>query len=210
MGIAERKEREKQLRREEIIQAAEKVFFLKGFDKSTMDEIAEKVELSKGTLYLYFKSKEDLQLAVAHKAILLLNSVTEGIKTMKENALEKLLSLGRACIEFSNNYPNQMKSIMFLEGFELAQISLSAREIREVIYRDSPVGLVVQIVEQGVREQLIRDDIPAPVIAHTLWMQLLSVVQFVTMKPAFLEMLDLSPASIYESHFELVINGIKL
>ncbi len=209
MGIAERKEREKQQRKEEIIQAAEKVFFSKGFERSTMDDIAERAELSKGTLYLYFKSKEDLRLAVAHKAILLLNFATEGIKTMKENALGKLLSLGRACIEFSNNYPNQMKSIMFLEGFELAQISLSAREIREVIYRDSPVGMVVQIVEQGVREHLIRDDIPPQVIAHTLWMQLLSVVQFVTMKPAFLEMLDLSPASIYESHFELVINGIK-
>ncbi|MCK5137894.1 MAG: TetR/AcrR family transcriptional regulator [Bacteroidales bacterium] len=209
MGIQERKEREKQQRKEKIIQAAEKVFFSKGFDRSTMDDIAELAELSKGTLYLYFKSKEDLRLAVAHKAILLLNSVTEGIKTMKENALEKLLSMGRACIEFSNNYPNQMKSIMFLEGFELLQVSLSAREIKEVIYRDSPVGMVVQIVEQGVREQLIRDDIPPTVIAHTLWMQFLSIVQFVTMKPAFLEMLDLSPSSVYESHFELVINGIK-
>ena len=41
MGIAERKEREKQQRREEIIQAAEEVFFAEGFDKSTMDDIAE-------------------------------------------------------------------------------------------------------------------------------------------------------------------------
>ena len=209
MGVLERKEREKQQRREVIINAAEKVFFSQGFDRSTMDDIADRAELSKGTLYLYFKSKEELRLAVAHKAILHLNSITKGIEAMKENALEKLLSMGRACIEFSNKYPDHMRSIMYLEGFELMQISLSTQEIREVIYRDSPVGMVVQIVEQGVREQLIRNDIPSSVIAHTLWMQLLSVVQFVTMKPAFIEVLDLSPSSVYESHFELILNGIK-
>lgn len=209
MGISERKEREKQQRREVIVNAAEKVFFSKGFDRSTMDDIADGAELSKGTLYLYFKSKEELRLAVAHKAILHLNSITKGIKSMKENALEKLLSMGRACIEFSKKYPDHMRSIMYLEGFELLQISLSTQEIREMIYRDSPVGMVVKIVEQGVREQLIRNDIPSSVIAHTLWMQLLSVVQFVTMKPAFIKVLDLSPSSVYESHFELILNGIK-
>jgi AcrR family transcriptional regulator len=77
MGIAERKEREKQQRREEIIRAAEQVFFSKGFDRSTMDDVAEKAELSKGTLYLYFASKEDLHMAVARKSIHLLREHTQ-------------------------------------------------------------------------------------------------------------------------------------
>ncbi|MEO8168159.1 MAG: helix-turn-helix domain-containing protein, partial [bacterium] len=60
MGIIERKEREKEHRREDIIAAAQKIFFEKGLPSATMDEIAEAAELSKGTLYLYYKSKEDL------------------------------------------------------------------------------------------------------------------------------------------------------
>jgi TetR/AcrR family transcriptional regulator len=64
MGITERKEREKEHRKEEIIDAAQKVFFEKGLLLTTMDEIAEIAELSKGTLYLYYKSKENLYLAV--------------------------------------------------------------------------------------------------------------------------------------------------
>ena len=60
MGTHERKEREKEHRREEILAAAQAVFFEKGLQNSTMDEIAERAELSKGTLYLYYKSKEDL------------------------------------------------------------------------------------------------------------------------------------------------------
>ena len=209
MGIAERKEREKQQRREEIIQAAEKVFFTKGFDKSTMDDIAEHAELSKGTLYLYFKSKEDLHMAVARKAIGMLNSITEGVKKVQGNAMEKLLHMGRACIEFSNSHPDHMKAIMTLEGFELQSISLTIEEMQDMIYKESPVGMVIEIVEQGVGEKLIRSDIPPAMIAHTLWMQVLSVIRFVIMKKSLFEMLDLSPAKVYESHFELVLNGIR-
>ena len=209
MGIAERKEREKQQRREEIIQAAEKVFFTNGFDKSTMDDIAESAELSKGTLYLYFKSKEDLHMAVARKAIGLLNSITDGVNKVQGNALEKLLHIGRACIEFSNSHPDHMKAIMTLEGFDLQSISLTIEEMQDMIYKESPVGMVIQIVEQGVGEKLIRSDIPSTLIAHTLWMQVLSVIRFVIMKKSLFEMLDLSPAKVYESHFELVINGIR-
>ena len=102
-----------------------------------------------------------------------------------------------------------MKSIMFLEGIELKQISFNANQVMELIYQDSPVGMVIRIVEQGVKESLIRDDIPPAIIGHTLWMQLLSVMRFVAMKRAIFDMLDLSSAEIYESHFELVLNGIR-
>ena len=210
MGIAERKEREKQQRKEEIVQAAEEVFLSRGFDRSTMDDIAEQAELSKGTLYLYFKSKEDLHMAVAHKAVAMLAEEAAGIEDGEGNALEKLVRLGRTTVEFSRKYPDQMKSIIFLEGFEMQQLSFNANDFREVIYKESPVGMVVRIVEQGVREKLIRSDIPSIVIAHTLWMQMISVMRFVTNRSIMFQMLELSPAAIYESHFEVVINGIRL
>lgn len=210
MGIAERKEREKQKRKEEIVQAAEEVFISKGFDKATMDDIADQAELSKGTLYLYFKSKEDLHMEVAHKAVSMLTEEAAGIEDGDGSALEKLVKLGRTTIEFSRKYPDQMKSIIFLEGFEMQQLSFNADDFREVIYKESPVGMVVRIVEQGVREKLIRSDIPAIVIAHTLWMQMISVMRFVTNRSIMFQMLELSPAAIYESHFEVVINGIRI
>ena len=58
MSNISRREREKQKRRQEIIDAAEKVFFTKGYDKVTMDEIAQKAEVNKALLYYYFKNKE--------------------------------------------------------------------------------------------------------------------------------------------------------
>ena len=51
-------------RKSQIITAAEGVFTKKGFDEARMDDIAEETGLSKGTLYLYFKSKDDLIIAI--------------------------------------------------------------------------------------------------------------------------------------------------
>ena len=209
MGIAERKQREKQLRREEIVLAAEKIFFSKGFDLSTMDDIAEEAELSKGTLYLYFKSKEDLHMAVARKAIHLLKSVTLQATEGGANALEKLGRMGRACMVFSRTNPDHMKAIIAQEEMIPQTLNITANDVQELVYKESTVETVIQLVEQGVAEKLIRADIPVLLVANTLWMTVLSVVRFVTMKPVLLEALELSQDQILESHFELVLNGIK-
>jgi len=60
MGIQERKERERERRRQQIMVAAKRVFSVKGFNKTTMEDIAKDAELSPGTLYLYFKNKDEL------------------------------------------------------------------------------------------------------------------------------------------------------
>jgi hypothetical protein len=68
--------------------------------------------------------------------------------------------------------------------------------------------MLVKVVEEGIREKLIRSDIPAPLIAHTLWMQMMSVIQFVSTEGSLIAMLDLTPEKVFESHFQLVFNGI--
>jgi len=209
MGIAERKEREKQQRREEIIQAAEKVFYTLGLEHATMDDVADEAELSKGTLYLYFKSKEMLHVEVARRAIILLNSFTSQAADEAENAIQKLGQMGLATIHFSKTFPDQMKAIQNLMAKEPGSMELSTGEVQSIVYSDSSVGRLMQVVEQGIRDKEIRSDIPAPLIAHTLWMQMMSVIQFVNTENALIEILELSPEKVFEIHFELVLNGIK-
>ena len=64
MGTLDRRKREKDKRRNRIIGAAEKVLFAKGYQAATMDDVATEAELGKGTLYLYFKNKEELIIAL--------------------------------------------------------------------------------------------------------------------------------------------------
>jgi len=60
MGIEDRKIRERHQREQLILAAAKKVVAVNGFRKTTMNQIAEEAEISPGTIYLYFKSKEEL------------------------------------------------------------------------------------------------------------------------------------------------------
>lgn len=64
VAVADRRQRERERRRTEIIDAAERLFYTKGFDSVTMDMIADEVELSKGSLYVLFKSKDSLFFAI--------------------------------------------------------------------------------------------------------------------------------------------------
>ena len=86
MGIQERKQRERERRRQQIIVAAKRVFSEKGFSKSTMEDIAREAELSPGTLYLYFKNKDDLYASLSLRILQYLNIRLEDVKKEKDIA----------------------------------------------------------------------------------------------------------------------------
>ena len=91
MGIQERKERERERRRQQIIVAAKRVFSDKGFNKATMEDIAKEAELSPGTLYLYFKNKEDLYASLSLRILQYLGIRIEHVDRDTEgDALTKL------------------------------------------------------------------------------------------------------------------------
>ena len=73
MGTTERKARERVLRKEQIINAAKSVFLEKGFSGATIEDIAKEAELSVGTLYIYFKNKDDLYASLNLRALDILN-----------------------------------------------------------------------------------------------------------------------------------------
>ncbi|MCX6566175.1 MAG: helix-turn-helix domain containing protein [Candidatus Aminicenantes bacterium] len=69
MGVKERREREEQTRLDVILGAAEKVFSEQGYYHTRMDDIAEAAELAKGTLYYYFKSKDEIFFHILEREI---------------------------------------------------------------------------------------------------------------------------------------------
>ena len=70
-------------RKYQILNAAEQVFTKKGLDLARMDDIAEETGLSKGTLYLYFKSKDDLIIAILDRIFRAFSNRLTHAKTTK-------------------------------------------------------------------------------------------------------------------------------
>jgi AcrR family transcriptional regulator len=95
-----RKEREKRARQQDILNAARELFAAKGFQNTTLDEIAQKAEFGKGTLYNYFASKEDIFHAIIDQAIE--NSITMAQECVASSGdlRSKLTTYARANIQF--------------------------------------------------------------------------------------------------------------
>jgi TetR/AcrR family transcriptional regulator len=106
MGIAERKQREKEKRRADILKAAQHLFFSRSFEEVSMDDIAQEVELNKATLYLYFKNKEDLYATIVLQGIEILKEKYSHCMITDAPGIVKVALMGQAYFQFAQEYPN--------------------------------------------------------------------------------------------------------
>ena len=104
-----RKERERQRHREEVLEAAEVVFAEKGFYRSTVEDVAERAEFSIGTLYNFFSSKEELYQSLMEMRIHQLNVEANAVLDEASNPEELIQAYIRAKIELSFKYESFAK-----------------------------------------------------------------------------------------------------
>lgn len=135
MSTVARREREKQQRRESIIDAAEKLFFSKGYDNVSMNDIAEEVELNRATIYLYFENKEALCFAVILRGVRLLNQMVRN--RVKNSAYkQKINTFGATFYQFFNMYPQytQVYNLFQSGRFNTSTLRCPAWEdVKEII-----------------------------------------------------------------------------
>ena len=113
MGILERKERDKQEMRLMILETAKEVFIEEGFEKASIRAIAEKIEYSPATIYLYYKDKNELFFAVHELGFdKLLEEMRDAIEGITD-PFEELRRRGYAYMKFAFENP-EMYDLMFI------------------------------------------------------------------------------------------------
>ena len=103
MGIVERKEKERLTRRNDVIGAAEALFREKGFDHTTMDDIAKDAGFTKKTIYTYFSSKDEIYMEIMIRGFNALNKLID-LKLdsgPRESSIKSIEHLGLALVAFS-------------------------------------------------------------------------------------------------------------
>ena len=153
---AVRKKKEQLERRKSILAAAKEAFCLKGFMAATMEEIADSCSLAKGTLYLYFKSKEDLYVSIILEGTSLLRKELAKIANVSLPA-DKLL--GELLRSYLNFYENNRKyfRIMFLSS----QPDTGDRVPDELLKQCADQGIacmqvVSDVIEKGIESGIFR------------------------------------------------------
>ena len=169
MGIHERKEREKERRREEILDAAQRVFVEKGLTTATVDDIAIAAELSKGTLYLYFESKEDIYIALMMRGLRLLYTVFNEIISCETSVVKILHQMEGAYIEFFNTQRNYFR--MLDSAYRPNVHKEVSEEMRRTYTAESQKNWeqIIDLFNRGVREKKIRNDINPVDMAIIIW-----------------------------------------
>lgn len=169
MGITERKEREKEHRKEEILDAAQKVFFEKGLATATMDEIAEVAELSKGTLYLYYKSKEDMYLGVMMRGMEELHAEFERIGLSNISTVEKMVKLQAAYI---NNFYKERKFFRMTNFLQSPHFYKQVSdEMKQSCDADGQKvwNVINSVLQRGVEEGVLRSNFNPIELGVILW-----------------------------------------
>ena len=129
--IQVRKERERAAREELILDHAQRLLLRDGFQNLNLDELAEAVEYSKGTLYLHFKTKEDIALAVVTRALKERADFFERALTFQGRSRERIRAIGFACCHFAKVYPDYYNVEMMLKSLSFWE---KADEVRQHEY----------------------------------------------------------------------------
>ncbi|MEN6328784.1 MAG: TetR/AcrR family transcriptional regulator [Methanobacteriaceae archaeon] len=158
MSTTSRREREKQKRRRDIIKAAEKVFFAKGYDRVTMDEIAREAEVNKALLYYYFKNKETLFFAVNLYGVKILHEMYVKCSNLKIGGYDKVKAMIQALYDFSKQHPDYFR-IYCYAGTERFQIS-DDEDAQEIVdLRTGMWRLMVEAIITGIQDGTIRNEL---------------------------------------------------
>jgi AcrR family transcriptional regulator len=169
MGIEERKEREKERRRQQIMLAAKRVFSEKGFNKTTMEDIAREAELSTGTLYLYFKNKEELFASLSFRILQYLLIRLEHVNRDPDKGPEdKLLALKDAMMDVYDFDPVIIINMFHLQSSETL-MNLSPEILSEIkeMSRKS-LGEMAKIFQEGIERGIFVDNHPVA-LADIIW-----------------------------------------
>ncbi len=212
MGAKERKEKEMLIRKSDIIDAAERIFFKKGIQGSTMDEVAKEAEFSKRTIYVYFQSKEQIYYEIMLRAFKTLNNMMKVALTshILATGIEKIKIMGEIFIEFSKSQPNYFKAIVDYENQE-SDFNTHHKVIIEC-YKEGEKSLDIlkEILKQGIAEGTILENININHTTIILWSSISGIFNNIVKKESYLtHYYNLQGCQLIEDAFEFMIRSIK-
>lgn len=142
MGIIDRKQREKKEMRERILESARKIFLEKGYENTTIRNIAIDIEYSTGVIYLHFKDKGEVFHELLKEGFRLLEKQLQFLEKIEE-PFDRLKESGRTFINFAKNNKEYYK-LMFLTD-ESSPNPLPQKDFQ--IVKDTTEKLLALVIE---------------------------------------------------------------
>jgi AcrR family transcriptional regulator len=161
-----RKVRERLTHRKEILLAAEKLFAAKGFFPTTMSEIAQEAQFGTGTLYKYFKSKEDLYFTLIDEKTAEINDPVKAELSKKMSETERIGKILRIQFEFIERNRDFFRIYVSERSrFEWTVKDDLGKKLHEKMV--AYIHLLTQVMKQGIKDGTFKPKDPMD-LAHAL------------------------------------------
>ena len=180
MGSNERKSNDREQRRELILSSAIELIEEQGFEKTTMDEISEKADISKGTLYLYFRDKSALHQSIKKKALALLHEKFQNIFHDDITGAEVVRKMTFEYLDFILQNRTFNRAMMLFEQSNRVEtegddISEDCRSLENELFM-----LMVRALQIGIQDKSIRSKLPPKVLGLHLAFEMRGILLYYT------------------------------
>ena len=206
MGIKERKRRERNERKELILRAAKKAYMEDGWYSTTMEKIAEKAELSRATLYLYYKTKDHIFIDAVTSFLENLSAMLEDLYLRIEEVKENLLrELWQVFVDFYYTDPEMFSiGLLFIQREMLPALPKELRDPLDEAGSRNHYN-IFRIIEYGVKGNFFSKADPRA-LTEVVWSTFLGVVHIENMKKSISKKGHLE--STLELAYEILERGI--
>ena len=196
------KDKRRNMNKIDIINAAERLFFSKGYNNSTMDEVAKESGFTKRTLYSYFTSKEEIYEKIKERGYLILNDLFLEALEKEKNSLEilKIRAMGYSFLKFERDYSGYFRSIFESEGY------MTECQLLE----ETTLDMLQTCIKEGVKKGEITDKIDCVSISLILWSVLMGFVNTFSRKEEYIKgYFKKDIREVTENGFDFILNSIK-
>jgi AcrR family transcriptional regulator len=209
MPVIARRIREKEARKQQILDAARELFFLRGFDGTTIEEIADRTELSKGAIYLYFPSKEEIYVSITNEGAQILHEMLRDAVAADLPADTLLRRLGQAYFSFYRQYPSyfRMLFLYYSSPDMLRKVSPDLCKRCEQEAKES-LMLVAGVIQKGIDSGLFKPCNPWDISVLT-WASQNGVILLGERGDDQLLNLNVNVEKLHDLHLESLIVSLK-
>jgi TetR/AcrR family transcriptional regulator len=202
MERLERKEREFNMRRAEILDKAEKIFALKGFHDVTMAEIANASGFSTGSLYQFFEGKENLYTTMIGEKLDLMYAEVRKETKAAGSIGDKIETMIYAHLQFIEKNPDFCRLFIKGENTALSEVMAS---FREKLINDyfKHITFIESILKEGIKSGLLRD-----LSTHDMAQALFFLIRAAAIE-WMLDPAKESPCSKKGFIMDIFLNGVK-
>jgi AcrR family transcriptional regulator len=198
-----------QFYREKIVQAAKDLFEIRGISATTVDDIAKAAGISKSTMYVYYKKKEEIIQDIQLEQMLVLHDMIAGCGKKEQGIVSFYHSVCKEMVKVQEQLP--VCSSLLFEEILISDEALSGSEALQKIYEAGEAidEMIAAMLTEGIKDSIVKTQIEIIPTVSYLWSGISTIISFAAKKQKYIKKQTGMGKKEYRDYaFKLLLNSI--